>query len=364
MKLDIFATTNASSSINSGRSCRIGMRFFRIIFFLAFILFSGSLAYGQQFPVYSQYMMNSFLLNPAVAGHEGYTAINLTVKEQWLGLDDTPSTYAISGQSRLLKNSYVSRSKSIRRRRRVMSRSGRVGLGGYIFNETRGALTKTGFSFTYGYHLTLRRSQLSFGANLQGFQYNIDFEKINLENPDDRLLMETDPNAYILDAGFGVYFSEKNLYAGISALNLFESLLKLSEREGSGFVLERQYLAMAGYRIDMMDYLYIEPSALLKVSENAVAQLDANLKLYVKENYWAGISYRTGSYSSISTESTSGRGSSLIIMGGARVDKFLLGYAFDYSFSSISARSIGSHELMFAVRFGDSARRYRWLNRY
>lgn len=340
------------------------MKVLRIICISFTIIYTGQFLKAQQFPVYSQYMMNSFLINPAVAGHEGYTAVNLTVREQWLGLEDAPSTYAITGQTRLLKNSFISRSKSIRRRRRVMSRSGRVGLGAYIFNDTRGALGKTGFSFTYGYHLSLQRSQLSFGVSLAGFQYAIDFDKINPENPDDRLLMETDPNAFILDAAAGIYYSDRNLYAGISSQNLFESLLKLSSREGSGFVLERQYLAMAGYRIDVMDFLFMEPSFLLKISENAVAQMDINLKFYFKEDYWAGVSYRTGSYSQISTESIQGRGSSLIIMAGARVDKYYLGYAFDYSFSSISARTIGSHELMFAIKFGDSARRYRWLNRY
>jgi len=46
--------------------------------------------YGQQLPVYSQYMMNKFLINPAVAGSEGYTAFNLTSRKQWLGIKDAP----------------------------------------------------------------------------------------------------------------------------------------------------------------------------------------------------------------------------------------------------------------------------------
>jgi type IX secretion system PorP/SprF family membrane protein len=340
------------------------MRIVRVAGFIVISLLLSNSLKGQQFPIYSQYMMNGFLVNPAVAGHEGYTAINLTVREQWLGLKDAPSTYAITAQTRLLKNSFIARSRSVRKRRRVMSRSGRVGLGAYLFNDANGALAKTGFSFTYGYHLTLNRSQLSFGASLNGFQYHIDMEKINLENPDDALLLNTEPSAFIADASAGIYYSDKNIYAGFASQNLFESLLKLSNREGAGFKLERQYLTMAGYRYDIIDFLFVEPSFLLKVSENAVAQLDVNLRFYFKQDYWAGISYRTGSYSRISTESIQGRGSSLIIMAGARVDKFFLGYAFDYTFSSISTRTIGSHEIMLAVKFGDSARRYRWLNRY
>src|ERR1035437_10109597 len=60
---------------------------------------------AQQLPLYSQYSFNAFLLNPAVAGAEGYTAINLTSREQWLGIEDAPRTYALSLQTRIMKNS-------------------------------------------------------------------------------------------------------------------------------------------------------------------------------------------------------------------------------------------------------------------
>jgi len=340
------------------------MRLSHLIYAIALsFIFSVPLK-SQQFPIYSQYMMNGFLLNPAVAGHEGYTAVNLSVREQWLGLKDAPSTYALTAQTRLLKNSFISRSKSIRKRKRVMSRSGRVGLGGYIFNDSNGALSKLGFSGTYSYHITLNRSQVSMGVSLNSFQYKIDKTKLNPENPDDRLLLETDSKAFITDANFGGYYSDRHIYAGLSVQNLFESFFKLNNREGAGFKLERHYLAMAGYRFDLIDFLFIEPSFLFKASESYVAQVDLNVKFYYKEDYWAGLSFRSGGGARIAEESLSGRGSSLIIMAGARVDKYYFGYAFDYTFSSISSKTIGSHEIMIAAKFGDSARRYRWLNRY
>jgi len=340
------------------------MKVFRIIgvFFLGLIL--SEAVKGQQFPIYDQYMFNAFLLNPAVAGHEGYTAVNLTIREQWLGLKDAPSTYAATGQTRLLKNSFISKSKSIRKRRRVMSRSGRVGFGAYVFNDANGALSRTGLSGTYAYHLTLKRSQLSLGASLGGFQYRIDRSKIRLEDEDDYLMRITDDRAFIADANFGVYYSDRYIYAGLSAQNLFESFFRLDNRQGAGYQLERTYIAMAGYRFDVIDFLFLEPSFLFKFSESVIAQTDINLKAYIKEDYWLGVSYRSGGGARITKESIKGRGSSLIIMAGARVDKYYFGYAFDYTFNSISSRTIGSHEIMLAAKFGDSARRYRWLNRY
>ena len=59
----------------------------RVITLITFTLtLTPFIAKAQQLPVYSQYMMNGFLLNPAVAGHEGYTALNITAREQWAGL--------------------------------------------------------------------------------------------------------------------------------------------------------------------------------------------------------------------------------------------------------------------------------------
>jgi hypothetical protein len=51
-------------------------------------------------------------------------------------------------------------------------------------------------------------------------------------------------------------------------------------------------------------------------------------------------------------------------MGGIKIDKIHIGYAFDYNMSAIGARSLGSHEITAAFKFGDNVKRYRWLNRY
>ena len=44
---------------------------------LAFICLTGN-SYAQQVPMYSQYIMNGFLINPSFAGRDGYTTVNLT----------------------------------------------------------------------------------------------------------------------------------------------------------------------------------------------------------------------------------------------------------------------------------------------
>ena len=247
-----------------------------------------------------------------------------------------------------------------------MSRSGRIGYGGYIFSDNNGIFNRTGMQGTYAYHLTLRRSQISFGLSGLAYQYRIDKSKItNIDKNIDTKIANAEDRSYIFDANFGTYYSDRNLYAGFSALNLFESFLNVTkDREDPSYKLERNYLFMTGYRYDIIDFLFVEPAALLKISEVAVIQLDLGINAYIKEDYWLGFAYRTGSGNRVSHTSMEGRGSSINFFGGARVDKYYFGYCFDYTLSSIGSRTLGSHEITIAAKFGDSARRYRWLNRY
>ena len=155
---------------------------------------------------------------------------------------------------------------------------------------------------------------------------------------------------FVPDANIGIYFSNPMYYAGFSAAQLFQASLAFNQNSYEQFRLLRHYYVIGGYNVDVSDYLIFEPSVLIKTSELWNFQMDLTAKAYIYENYWAGISYRTGG--------------ALIIMGGLKVDKFYFGYAFDYTLSSIMKHSFGSHEFMLAMKLGDSARRYKWLIRY
>jgi type IX secretion system PorP/SprF family membrane protein len=309
--------------------------------------------HAQQLPQYSQYMMNKFLINPAVAGSEGYTAFNITAREQWIGLEHSPRTYAFSGQTRILKNSFIARGASIRKKRAAASRSGKVGLGGYIFTDRSGLVNRTGLKLTYSYHISFQRGQLSFGLTGSFYQFKVNKEEMHLYHPDDDLFNNYNNRMFIPDADIGVYYSDPKLFAGFSASQLFSAALKFGQSSYDNFRLLRHYYLIGGANFDINDYLIIEPSVLLKTSEMWKLQLDLTGKLYIYENYWAGLSYRTGA-----------EAGAIIITAGLKVDKFYFGYSFDYTLSSIMRYSFGSHEFMIAVKLGDSARRYKWLIRY
>jgi len=307
---------------------------------------------AQQLPLYNQYISNPYLINPAVAGSDGYTSFFLTARNQWLGFNQAPSTQTFSAQTRLLKRSFIIKRTSPRKRSVFKpSRSGRVGLGGMVFNDRNGLIRRTGFNASYAYHIRMRETQLSFGLRGDFYQMRLDEEGLTFRNPNEPLLgTGLGRSLFIPDATMGVYLMGYEYYAGISVSQIFQSYLKLGNQAFSNYRMLRHYYIMGGYRFFINPDFEIEPSVLVKTTEQLLVQADLNVKFYYLKNYWAGLTLRSNM--------------AFVAMFGLKADKYYFGYSFDYSFTGISRRTYGSHEIMIALKLGDSARRYRWIERY
>lgn len=320
------------------------------------LLFIGSACisvYSQQMPLFSQYVQNAFLLNPAIAGNDGYTTCNLTARRQWIGYKDGPQTYSASAQTRLLK-----RRKSVSGGKSSSGRSGNVGVGCNFFGDINGAISKMGFGITYAYHIHFQNSQLSFGLTPKITQVGIDRSKLNFEDNSAEPLWNTlGRNLYIPDAQVGVFYSTLKGFIGVSVDQLFQSKMSLTSNDVN-YIMYRQYYVLGGYTFPVGDNYDIEPSFLIKSNEKilkgslSTTQADLGARFFMSKMYWLGLYYRTsyqGTY---------------IISLGLRYNQFIFGYAFDYSSSGISNATYGSHEFVMAMKFGDSARRFKWLDRY
>jgi type IX secretion system PorP/SprF family membrane protein len=310
---------------------------------------------GQQFPLYSQYIMNGFLLNPSYAGSDGYASFGLTAREQWTGFPDAPSTYAASFQTRILRDSYITRSTSVRKKIERPTKGGRVGVGGYLFSDRNGIMNRTGLQLAYAYHLPMTKErQLSFGLSLSAYQYFVDIDGAFMpENVNDEFLNNYDHVVYIPDANFGISFTARNYYVGYSMTNLFRGTLMFGNGGENGNSELGHYFLTGGYKyfIPGSEWM-IEPSIMLKSSDMFFKsmQMDLTTRVYYNQDYWIGVSWRTND--------------AIIILTGFKVDRFYMGYAFDFTLSDIRSHTYGTHELTLQARFGDSPRRYRWINKY
>ena len=69
------------------------------IFISAFVLVFSYGAFGQQIAMFSQYMFNDFVINPAVAGSKDYAPIGISFRRQWAGMKDAPVTQTLSAHT-------------------------------------------------------------------------------------------------------------------------------------------------------------------------------------------------------------------------------------------------------------------------
>ncbi len=231
------------------------------------------------------------------------------------------------------------------------SNTGRVGLGANLFNDVNGKVSRMGVQFSYAYHIIMYQSQLSFGLSGQFYQYRIGDSLTYGQAGDPLFASGISRVAFIPDADAGVFWTGERFHLGFAADQLFQSVLKLGSGDLSELKIRRHYFLMGGYRfIHEYSGFELEPSFLLKTTEQIIPQLDLSLKIYYKTDYWMGFSYRTGEIVSA--------------MFGIKANKMTIAYAYDYSLSSIRKYSFGSHELFLSLKFGSGERRYRWLNRY
>jgi len=292
----------------------------KIILLAAMFLMIMSYSKAQQMPLYSQYMMNGFLLNPAMAGNVDYIPLRLTVRQQWVGINDAPSTQAISGH-------YLFNNK-------------KMGLGGYIYNDMFGPIRQTGLQACYAYHLTLgTNNKLAFGLAFKAFQFEYDETALTVIDESDPVVQNAKESTFVPDADFGVYFydNEHKYFAGLAATQLIELDIKLDESNKNSMV--RHYYLTGGYKFKVSEEFDVEPSILGKATEKTPFQLDFNAKGYYKKNYWLGVSYRSSS--------------DIVAILGIKVDKYYIGYSFDYPFSNINNYSTGSHEIMIGFNIGE-----------
>jgi type IX secretion system PorP/SprF family membrane protein len=304
--------------------------------------------FSQQQPLLSQYTLNKFIVNPALAGASGYTNINFTARQMYSGFQNPPRSFIVSANTRLLEDIHILKRQKVERKSANASRTKNIGIGGYFFNDRNGIINRTGMQFSYGYHINFDgKYQLSFGLSFTGYQFKIDDLNALILDLDDPLLTSNKKSFFVPDANTGIYFSGYGLYAGLSITELFGSSIKLGANKFENYQTLRHIYLLGGYKWAVSKEIYLEPSFLARGTVNRL-ELDLSAKIFYQKNYWLGFSYRTNK--------------TLAFMAGFRIQEFYFGYAYDASMGAIQSYGGASHEIVMGMRIGEnSTRRFRWL---
>ena len=299
------------------------------IFISILIIISGYVATGQQLPQFTQYMINDYVFNPAIAGVESGYQVKSNIRNQWVGINDAPRTTVLSVYGK--------------------HRNSNVGLGGVVFSDRVGHTSRNGLSLSYAYHFSLSDAMKMSLALSGGFsQIKIDPSLINFEDVQDPLMTNGILNSTVPDATFAFNLYTKKWFIGASIPQLLNSKMGFFEEDflevynldpdGS---LERHYFIMAGYKwIINQDYL-VEPLLLVKSVEGVSPVVDIGMRTIYQNKLWLGINYRHKGANS---------GSDIgMLLGYSIGDRYIIGYSYD--FGSLGEIAAGSHEFMLGIKF-------------
>ncbi len=287
------------------------------------ILVIGWCVTAQQLILNSQYMLNQYEINPAVAGSSDGLPLAFTFRKLWAGIDGSPSIQTLTGHMEVAEH---------------------MGVGMRLFNVTTGPLRRSGFEATYAYHLPLNGGdqKLAFGLSGLIYQYALDIQNLNLEDPSDPALLEAE-NMFVPDVNFGMYFYGPDYYVGLAVPQLLSMKIDLKTDK----ILEqrqvRHYFLHGGYNYRINEQFSIEPSTLLKFIEAGIFQADINVRGTYMDMVSLGLSYRTSD--------------AVGIQLGYQKDGLIFGYAFDLTLSDIRTQSAGSHEIMLIYKLGNFLRK-------
>jgi type IX secretion system PorP/SprF family membrane protein len=277
-------------------------------------------AFAQQLPQFSQYVMNQYAINPAVAGSHDALEIKSTNRYQWTGIKDAPRTYTLS-----LTNPLA---------------DGTMGVGAYIFTDIVGPTRRIGIQASYAYHFQVT-DDMKIGAALSGgiLEYTIDGDKISLTDSNDPALINTLGRTTVFDAKAGIYAYTDKFYLGFSIPQIVQNNLQLHDGIETFSRIESHYFFYAGYKYDVTDEIMLEPSLLIKTVVPTPTRFDMTLRGHYQEKFWLGASYRLDD-------------AMVAMMGYTWEDRILFGYSYDLTLSDLQGYSGGSHELMLGLKLG------------
>lgn len=301
-----------------------------LLLFLLICIHQGLRA--QQDSQFTQYLFNGLHINPAYAGTKGDYYIQSFYRSQWQGVTGAPKSFSIAADGSFY--------------------DGNVGLGLIVANDQIGAQSSLTAFANYAYHLRLNdegNANLSFGLAAGMMQMGLNGSKLIEINPGDGAIMPYASQTKIYpDARFGIYYSSKKYFAGISATNLVARYM--SDKNSNDFLVpvpEPHFYFSAGALFPLSDDIHIKPSILVKDDIKGPTSVDFNAFFLIKERVWVGGFYR-GSYNihnrNLQQNLPVNNSIGLITEIFATPD-LRIGYSYDYSLGKLRGYGSGSHEI-------------------
>lgn len=305
-------------------------RYLFIIFFFVFqyciqgqiVADSTSISLG--YPVYSQYLHNGLVINPAYAGTRGVLSTSLSYRKYWIGMTNAPVLESISLHSPM-KNDKVA-----------------IGLNAEFMQF--GRTKSTNVYASYAYHLKLKNGKLSLGLKAGVDMSNTNYKNLLLDNSDDPVFLTNDKPYILPNTGAGVYYFSDKFFAGLSVPHFINYRLTDSgTTQAYHNFSDYDFIFSTGGLITFSPMFKFKPSLLINYSlkeTKKISQFDISGNLIIADLLWVGGSWRT---------------SEEVAVGIIQVQvnsQLMIGCSYDYPVGRMNTYSKGSGEFFIRYEFG------------
>ncbi len=284
---------------------------------------SGTISLGT--PVYSQYLQNGLMINPAYSGSRGALSSFLSYRMQWMGTPGAPVIQSASLHAPM--------------------KNDKVALGILAQFLKYGATKSTSIYASYAYHVRVGKGKISFGLKGGADMTNASYGDVRktLTNPSDPVFK--DDTKYILpNIGAGAYYFSDKLFAGLSVPH-FLSYKTTGTNSVQAFHSFSNYnlIFSGGGLITFSQSFKFKPSVLLDYSldgSTKLTQFDINGNFILGDILWIGGSWRT-------TEK--------VAVGILQVQvnpQFMVGFSYDIPVGRGELGAKGSSEFILRYEFG------------
>lgn len=325
----------------------------KIIQIVVLCLMSSTL-WAQFVPNSNQAFQFAPLINPAFTGVEGFRDLKFSYRYQWTGFGgNAPKFVNLAFNFRVkepldltlhaLRTTSTTTSKKkddIPKLKKVIH-----GLGGNLFHERIGPITRLGGGVNYAFHYPITNTlRLSAGVSavIDNTKYNLD--KFTFTIPDDPFyndLVDKGANHTELNVRGGILLYSPKYYVGLSYYPIVNTAIKTSQVTADKLFYKGSIQAGAAFPVTST--IDLKPSVLALWQMDNKFAIDYNVKMYIEQKLWFGVTYRDIK--------------SLVGIVGFNLNELLgAAYSYEISTSGMQQFSDGSHELVLSVRFNNFKR--------
>lgn len=282
-----------------------------------------ALVKAQQQTTYTQYNLNRFALNPALAGIQPCGELITGSRRQWVGFEGAPETYFATFNTRINKEDKYPKNFH--------------GYGVQMVSDQYGFSNNSIFKAAYAYNMkTSNNFRASFGLYLGIQRFSQNYSNIRIANKglDPALDPDKEISLVLPEISPGIFIYNKNLYAGLSMIQAFPARIKtLGTSENR---MSAHYFLLTGYRLRGRQIDYV-PSILTSFSPLVSPTVDLSLTFDYKQRISLGLGskYLNSGYAVIQLQVLSYLG---------------IGYAYEYAFNEINTVAPTTHEFVLQIK--------------